>query len=112
MMEEYGKPTAAENVRRVKTQEAKNVDLVATALHLAEIEGRRLNAIINLCLEKAMARADKVDRMVKNGQALLLMAGIPVIIKDNIVYSGYPTTCGRTLGGRPIGLQIMARGER
>lgn len=41
-----------------------------------------------------MRQAEAVDRLVKTGNGeRLLLAGVPIAIKDNICYRDYPTTC-------------------
>jgi aspartyl-tRNA(Asn)/glutamyl-tRNA(Gln) amidotransferase subunit A len=94
MMDDYGNLTAVDMIRLVREKEIKAVELAETALNLAESEGKRLNAVITVCHDKALAQAKKVDQIIQNGGKIPLLAGVPVIIKDNIIYSGYPTTCG------------------
>ncbi len=94
MIKDYRELTAAEIVRRIRAGQLKAVDLAETALQLADSEGRRLNAVITLCHQKAISQAEQIDQKVASGNELPLLAGVPVIVKDNIVYSGYPTTCG------------------
>jgi len=97
MVKDYSSLTAAEIVRRVKNARMKAVNLAETALSLAETEGRRLNAVITICHDKAIAQAETIDRMAAAGQKLPPLAGLPVMVKDNISYSDYPTTCGSRL---------------
>jgi aspartyl-tRNA(Asn)/glutamyl-tRNA(Gln) amidotransferase subunit A len=94
MMDDYGNLTAVDMIRLVRKKEINAVELAKTALNLAESEGKHLNAVITVCRGKAMAQARNIDRIVKGGGNIPLLAGVPVIIKDNIIYSGYPTTCG------------------
>ncbi len=94
MVEKYGSLTALEISRRVGTGATKAADVAETALQKADTEGRRLNAVITVCHDKARRQAEKIDRLIKDGHSPPPMAGVPVIIKDNIVCSGYPTTCG------------------
>src|SRR5271156_5129053 len=53
-----------------------------------------LNAFLALCPERAYAKADRVDAAIAKGQALPLLAGVPVAIKDVISSRGVRTTCG------------------
>jgi aspartyl-tRNA(Asn)/glutamyl-tRNA(Gln) amidotransferase subunit A len=71
-------------------------------LHYAQIESgdRRINSFLALSRERAMAQAAKIDRMAAKGEALPLMAGVPVGIKDVLVMQGAPATAGsRILNG-------------
>ena len=61
---------------------------------LAAIEKDKHNCLISVRREEALAQADEVDRARKAGDALPAYAGVPLIIKDNIVIRGkLPTTC-------------------
>lgn len=93
MIDEYASLSADDIARRVTARQLSAVDLTETALALAETEGRRLNCLITVCRDAAVARAQAVDRHVRSADAPLPMAGVPVVLKDNIVYAGYATTC-------------------
>ncbi len=56
-------------------------------------EGKHLNAFISVLKERALARADEVDRKLRQSQAGKL-AGLIIAIKDNINIKGEKTTCG------------------
>ncbi len=47
------------------------------------------------CLTKdlALSQADRIDSLVRAGEKLPPLAGVPVAIKDNLCVAGYPTTC-------------------
>ncbi len=65
---------------------------IAVESSLAAAEGDTLNAIIRVHRARALAAADRVDARVKAGERLPL-AGVPVIVKDNILVEGIPATC-------------------
>ncbi|MGH9603957.1 MAG: amidase family protein, partial [Terriglobales bacterium] len=44
-----------------------------------------VHAYLTLCRERALAQAERVDRMAKRGQPLPPLAGVPVAIKDVIL---------------------------
>ncbi len=54
---------------------------------------QKLNALVSTCEEFALSTAKKVDQKRKNGEKLGALAGVPVIIKDNINLEGTRTTC-------------------
>ncbi len=93
MVENYGRLTASEIVRLVSTRQVSAVEIVDSALNMAESTGVKLNAVITLCPERAFARAEHIDRLIKDRKATGILSGVPVLLKDNIVYSGCPTTC-------------------
>lgn len=86
--------------RSVSTGEVPAVELAEQALAMAKGEGRLLNAFITLCEEKALEQARVVDDAILSGMGLvddapaLPLAGVPVVVKDNICYTDYQTTCG------------------
>jgi aspartyl-tRNA(Asn)/glutamyl-tRNA(Gln) amidotransferase subunit A len=94
MVADYSRLTAATIVRRIRHGDISATELAEAALDLTETEGRRLNAIITVCRERALTQAAKIDRIAADRADLPRLAGVPVILKDNIVMSGYPTTCG------------------
>ena len=72
-----------------------------TATALAEMhydriaaEDGRINSFLSLSRERAMAQAEKIDRMAAKGEPLPVMAGVPVGIKDVLVMQGAPATAG------------------
>jgi aspartyl-tRNA(Asn)/glutamyl-tRNA(Gln) amidotransferase subunit A len=56
-------------------------------------EGKHLNAFISIFRERALARADEIDRKLTQSQAGKL-AGLIIAVKDNINIKGEKTTCG------------------
>lgn len=69
-------------------------DTVAGALTLAEAQQDRLNASILIDRERALERADVIDRAVEAGDDPGALAGVPVALKDLIDHAGRTTTCG------------------
>ena len=74
-------------------------------LHYAQIESgdRRINSFLALSRERAMAQAAKIDEMAAKGEALPLLAGVPVGVKDVLVMQGVSATAGSRIlkGYRP-----------
>jgi aspartyl-tRNA(Asn)/glutamyl-tRNA(Gln) amidotransferase subunit A len=61
---------------------------------LAALNDRnRLNAFISACPDRAIKKADEVDRRISRGKAGRL-AGMVTAVKDLIAVKGLPATCG------------------
>jgi aspartyl-tRNA(Asn)/glutamyl-tRNA(Gln) amidotransferase subunit A len=63
----------------------------------------RLNVYLSLTRERALAQAARIDDLVKKGDPLPTLAGIPMGIKDVMVVQGTPSTAGSKIlqGYRP-----------
>lgn len=69
------------------------------AAHLAQIErvNPRVNAIVTLVAEQAMAQADRADEALARGEAVGPLHGLPVAHKDLQETKGMRTTYGSTI---------------
>ncbi len=62
---------------------------------LAAIEADSHNCMIGVRAEEALTEADAIDAARAKGEKLPATAGLPLVIKDNMVLRGkLPTTCG------------------
>jgi mandelamide amidase len=86
-------PTAAGLVAAIREKRMTAVQAVQAALARAG-QMKHLNAMITLNADGALAAAKKVDAMVAAGQALPPLAGLPIVVKDNINTADMPTTGG------------------
>ena len=68
----------------------------AKALDTIAALNPRLNAMVSVDAEDALARAAAVDRRVAEGE-IMPLAGVPVAIKDNIWVKGRKVTQGSRL---------------
>jgi len=62
-----------------------------------QIEGKAINSYLSLAEERALAQAARIDAMVKNGEALPPLAGVPIGIKDVLTMKGSPATAGSAI---------------
>ena len=85
--------SAVEAAASVRAGEVTSRELVEALLAQADVnEG--LNAVILLNRAGALAAADVVDAAVAAGEDVGPLAGVPIVIKDNIALAGLPTTAG------------------
>ena len=82
-------PTAAELVASIRDKKLSAVSAVRAALERAE-QLKDLNAFIVLNREGALAAAALVDA----GKTTGALAGLPIVVKDNINTADLPTTAG------------------
>lgn len=68
-------------------------EFVAKTLErIARVE-ERVHAFITVDRENSLAGAREVDKKIKAGEKLGILAGLPVSVKDNICVTGMRTTC-------------------
>lgn len=71
------------------------VELAKFALRrITEVDASRYNAITWLFADEALAAAQESDIRRQHGDDTGRLAGIPVLIKDNIEVKGWPTSAG------------------
>lgn len=83
----------SELAQMVKDQEVTATALVEAAIARAK-EVRSLNALILLDEEGALAAAKEIDAVIAAGGETKPLAGIPIVVKDNINIAGLTTTGG------------------
>ncbi|MDE1182584.1 indoleacetamide hydrolase [Paraburkholderia sp.] len=85
--------TACEAVAAIQAGRLKAADYVATLLARAGSLST-LNALTVLDMDGALAAAQRIDALPPAARAALPLAGLPVVIKDNINTRNLPTTAG------------------
>ena len=91
-------PSASETVRAVLAREVTTDQLVQEALGRAQAS--ELNALVSLN-DRAAEQAAETQKRVDAGETLPL-AGLPIVIKDNINLTGTRTTCGSRILGNYV----------
>ncbi len=67
--------------------------------HLLQIErvNPRINAFVEVFADEAREQARRAEEAVQRGEALGLLHGVPVTVKDSFDMAGKPTFCGSKL---------------
>ncbi len=94
MSEQFWRLSATEMARQVAAGEVTSRALVES--HLARIEevNSKINAVVRVLSDEALAAADEADRQKQEGLPLGPLHGVPFTIKESIDVAGLPTTWG------------------
>lgn len=99
------KLTACQLSEEIKSGKVKIIDVINEAYNQIELQEKELNCLITLYKkDEVLKRAEEVQRQIDNGVVTSPIAGVPVVIKDNICTKGILTTCGSKIleNYRPI----------
>jgi len=84
--------TAVSIIEKIKNGQISCKSLVQ--YYLSNIQKfKHKNAVLEV-FDDALEQAEQVDEAVKKGLPLPLLAGLPILIKDNILYKGKICSCG------------------
>jgi aspartyl-tRNA(Asn)/glutamyl-tRNA(Gln) amidotransferase subunit A len=95
--------TALDIARDVRAGERTARDIVEERLERISARDDELHAFLLVLADEARAAAAEVDAAVARGDDPGPLAGVPVVLKDNLCTRGVPTTCGSRIleGWRP-----------
>lgn len=91
-----GAISAFETAAAVKNGKGGARKAVEHALEQAEKKAS-LGAFLEVFGKEALERAAAIDRKAAAGEKLGRLAGVPVALKDNLLYAGHAMTCGSKL---------------
>jgi aspartyl-tRNA(Asn)/glutamyl-tRNA(Gln) amidotransferase subunit A len=86
----------------VQTQSMTATALVERCYERIASDDRKIGAFLTLSKERALAKADEVDRRAKAGDEMPALAGVSVAIKDVLVTQGVRTTAGSKILGNYV----------
>src|SRR5258707_875712 len=79
---------------RVRTKQISPVALTETCLDRLSTTGKKLNAVVTLLSDSALADARQAEHEIKSGRYRGPLHGIPFGVKDLLAARGAPTTWG------------------
>ncbi|OGI38055.1 MAG: glutaminyl-tRNA synthase (glutamine-hydrolyzing) subunit A, partial [Candidatus Moranbacteria bacterium RIFOXYD1_FULL_44_12] len=79
---------------KLVNQEITSEQLTSDYFGAIEKKDPKIEAYLNLNKEFALGKARAVDKKIKNGEEISLLAGIPCAVKDNMCLEGLPVTAG------------------
>ena len=85
--------TALELGRKIKEKEVSVKEAVQASLDTIEAKDKELHSFVTVDAERALARADEVQKGIEDGTYTGPLAGVPAAVKDNICTENLLTTC-------------------
>lgn len=93
------KLTVEEIHKLYESGDATPSEIVRTTLDRIETDNERLNAYLTINRENASIAATAMDADIRSAIKTKPLAGIPVVVKDNLCAAGVRTTCGSQILG-------------
>ena len=85
--------TAFEIVNAVKNGTQTAEEITRESLAIIAQKNPQINAFVEVFEQDALAQAKAIDQKRARGEKLGKLAGVPVGIKDNLLYKGHKATC-------------------
>ncbi|MHA2280792.1 MAG: Asp-tRNA(Asn)/Glu-tRNA(Gln) amidotransferase subunit GatA [Promethearchaeota archaeon] len=85
---------AYELLEKIKNRELAIEEVVQQVYERIEETEDKLHSFVHLSKEKAIDKAQKLDKEIKNGKSIGKLYGLPLGVKDLICIKDSPTTCG------------------
>ena len=97
-MDEIRKLSALELGEKIRAGEIGGAEAAESYLTAAEEKDDKINAYITLLRERALSRADEVQKALKDGKYKdNKLAGVPIAVKDNICTEGVLTSAASNI---------------
>ncbi len=91
--------SALELGRKIKSGEISVTQAVQAVIDAIEQNDSKINAVITLAKEEALEQAKEVQKQIDAGELDSPLAGVPIVIKDNMCTKGIKTTCASKILG-------------
>ncbi|MDD3193494.1 MAG: Asp-tRNA(Asn)/Glu-tRNA(Gln) amidotransferase subunit GatA [Oscillospiraceae bacterium] len=85
--------TAASLSEKLRKKECSAVEITRSTLGQISNTEKQIGSFVTVCEERAMQKAEEVDRKIAAGETISPLAGIPIGVKDNICTKDVLTTC-------------------
>ncbi|HEX5106567.1 MAG TPA: amidase [Pirellulaceae bacterium] len=90
-------PTIAKAAKQMQEGELRPVELVESCLTRIDQLDERLQAWVHVDANGAYREAERLGKLLDDGESLGPLHGVPVGVKDLIDVAGWPTKCGSVL---------------
>jgi len=94
MANEIWQNTATQIAADIRNKKVTSREVVEAHLQRIAEVNPKINAIVRVLADEALAGADLADAAVRSGEKLGPLHGVPMTVKENIDIAGYPTTQG------------------